>query len=189
MSGVSGTSGMSDAGGVSGAGGTGGPGDAGRSGASAGGTSGTGGTSAAGAASTRPRLGTAMAGISRRFPTITRDTARPEGGGRAAGAGYAAPYRQWPLLAVCSGVLIGLLITVAEFRSGTLIIGLSLIGGAVMRWVMPNVGMLAVRSVYTDVVTYGFLGLVIVLLAMMAQPDPWLDIPILETLVHFVVGR
>ena len=137
----------------------------------------------------RPRLESAVAGISRRFPTITRDTARPEGGGSATGAGHAAPYRQWPLLAVCSGVLIGLLITVAEFRSGTLIIGLSLIGGAVMRWVMPNVGMLAVRSVYTDVVTYGFLGLSIVALAMMAQPDPWLDIPILETLVHFVVGR
>jgi hypothetical protein len=126
---------------------------------------------------------------SRRFPSVTRDTARPEGGQRAMGAGHAAPYRQWPLLAVCCGVLIGLLVTVAEFRAGTLIIGVSLLGGAVMRWLMPSVGMLAVRSPYTDMVTYGFLGLSIVLLAMMAQPKPWLNLPVLEKIVHFVVGR
>jgi DUF3017 family protein len=105
------------------------------------------------------------------------------------GAGHAAPYRQWPLLAVCGGVLIGLLVTVGEFRAGTLIIGLSLVGGAVMRWLMPSVGMLAVRSGYTDIVTYGALGLSIILLAMMAQPDPWLHLPVLEKILHFVVGR
>lgn len=105
------------------------------------------------------------------------------------GAGHAAPYRQWPLLAVCCGVLIGLLVTVAEFRSGTLIIGLSLVAGAVMRWVMPSVGMLAVRSPYTDMITYGALGLSIILLALMAQPDPLLKLPVLEKIVHFVVGR
>ncbi|MCH6162165.1 DUF3017 domain-containing protein [Streptomyces marispadix] len=126
---------------------------------------------------------------SRRFPSVTRDTARPAGGQRAMGAYHAAPYRQWPLLAVCCGVLIGLLVTVAEFRAGTLIIGVSLLGGAVMRWLMPSVGMLAVRSPYTDMVTYGVLGLSIVLLAMMAQPNPWLNLPILEKIVHFVVGR
>lgn len=127
--------------------------------------------------------------ISRRFPLVTRDTARPEGGQRAMGAGHAAPYRQWPLLAVCCGVLTGLLVTVGEFRSGTLIIGVSLLAGAVLRRVMPSVGMLAVRSAFTDMVTYGTLGLSIVLLAMMAQPEPWLDIPVLEDIVHFLVGR
>ncbi|WP_399064857.1 DUF3017 domain-containing protein [Streptomyces winkii] len=130
-----------------------------------------------------------VGGTSRRFPAVTRDTARPEGGNRAMGAGHAAPYRQWPLLAVCCGVLIGLLVTVAEFRAGTLIIGASLVGGAVMRWVMPSVGMLAVRSAFTDMATYGALGLSVILLAMMAQPDPWLHLPVLEKIVHFVVGR
>lgn len=130
-----------------------------------------------------------VGGISRRFPSVTRDTARPQGGGRAMGAGHAAPYRQWPLLAVCGGVLIGLLVTIGEFRAGTLIIGLSLVGGAVLRWVMPNVGMLAVRSGFTDMVTYGALGLSIVFLAMMAQPEPWLHLPVLEKILHFVVGR
>lgn len=128
-------------------------------------------------------------GASRRFPAVTRDTARPEGGQRAMGAGHAAPYRQWPLLAVCCGVLIGLLVTVGEFRAGTLIIGLSLVGGAVMRWVMPSVGMLAVRSAFTDTMTYGAIGLSIILLAMMAQPGPWLELPVLEKIVHFIVGR
>ncbi len=124
---------------------------------------------------------------SRRFPVLTRDTARPEGGGRAIGGHRPAPYRQWPLLAVCLGVLAGLLVTLAEFRAGTLVIGLSLVGGALLRWGKPSVGMLAVRSRFTDMITYGVLGLVIVLLALMAQPDPWLSLPFLDTVVHFTV--
>ncbi|MFG3252292.1 DUF3017 domain-containing protein [Streptomyces sp. NPDC048172] len=126
---------------------------------------------------------------SRRFPTLTRTTARPEGGGRAMGGEHAAPYRQWPLLVVCAGVLVGVLVTIAQFRAGTLIIGASMLGGAALRWCLPSVGMLAVRSRFTDLVTYGVLGTAIVLLAMMAQPRPWLRLPFLEDIVHFVVGR
>ena len=126
---------------------------------------------------------------SRRFPTLTRDTARPEGGGRAMGGEHAAPYRQWPLLVVCSGALIGVLVTIVQFRAGPLIIGASLLGGAVLRWCLPSVGMLAVRSRFTDLVTYGALGTAIVLLALMGQPNPWLRMPFLEDIVHFVVGR
>ncbi|WP_016908857.1 DUF3017 domain-containing protein [Streptomyces xiaopingdaonensis] len=125
--------------------------------------------------------------VSRRFPRFTRDTARPEGGGRVLGAEHAAPYRQWPLLAVCAGVLVGLLVTIGEFRTGCLLIGLSLLGGAVLRWLLPSVGMLAVRSRFTDLVTYGVLGVVIAMLAMMAQPDPWITIPFLEDVVHFSI--
>ncbi|MBO8194792.1 DUF3017 domain-containing protein [Streptomyces oryzae] len=125
--------------------------------------------------------------VSRRFPVLTRDTARPEGGGRAIGGHRPAPYRQWPLLAVCAGVLLGLLVTVAEFRAGTIIVGLSLLGGAVLRWWKPSVGMLAVRSRFTDMITYGVLGFAIVLLAMMAQPKPWISLPFLDTIVHFTV--
>lgn len=56
-----------------------------------------------------------------------------------------------------------------------------------MRWILPSVGMLAVRSRFTDMVTYGVLGVVIVLLALMAQPNPVLVIPFLDDTLHFTV--
>jgi hypothetical protein len=125
----------------------------------------------------------------RRFPLFTRDTARPEGGGRAASSEAPAPARQWPVLAVLSVVALGLLLTALDvFRYGTLLIGLALVAGSVLRWVLPDVGMLAVRSRFTDIVTYGVLGLAIVLLAMMAQPDPWLQIPFLKGALHVTVS-
>lgn len=124
----------------------------------------------------------------RRFPRITRDTARPEGGGRAAPRDAPAPARQWPILAVLAVVGLGLLVTALDaFRFGTVLIGAGLLGGAVMRWMLPDVGMLAVRSRFTDMVTYGALGGAIVLLAMMAQPHPWLEIPFLDDTLHFTV--
>ncbi|MGW2085544.1 DUF3017 domain-containing protein [Streptomyces sp. NPDC001880] len=129
---------------------------------------------------------------SRRFPSFTRDTARPEGGGRAAPGDAPAPARQWPLLAVLCTAGIGLLIVAVDpfaeaFRIGTMLIGVALIGGAVLRLVVPSVGMLAVRSRFTDLVTYGVLGFLIVMLALVAQPEPWLDLPFLEHLVHFTI--
>ncbi|MFF8913345.1 DUF3017 domain-containing protein [Streptomyces sp. NPDC015032] len=129
---------------------------------------------------------------SRRFPSFTRDTARPEGGGRAASGDAPAPARQWPLLAVLCTAGIGLLIVATDpfaeaFRIGTMLIGVALIGGAVLRLVVPSVGMLAVRSRFTDLVTYGLLGFLIVMLALVAQPKPWLDIPFLEDAVHFTI--
>ena len=121
-----------------------------------------------------------------RFPTVTRDTARPEGGRRVLGADHAAPYRQWPLLTVCCGVLIGLLVTIGDFRAGTVIIGLSLLAAAVMRRTMPSVGMLAVRSSFTDMLTYAILGFTITMLALMVQPSAF---PILDDIVHFILRR
>ncbi len=130
----------------------------------------------------RPRRAT------RRFPLFTRDTARPEGGGRAAPRDAPAPARQWPVLAVLAAVGLGLLLTALDrFRVGTLLIGLALLAGAVLRWLLPDVGMLAVRSRFTDIATYGVLGTAIVLLAMMVQPDPWLVIPFLKDTLHFTV--
>ncbi|MBW8701392.1 hypothetical protein MBT84_17435 [Streptomyces sp. MBT84] len=130
----------------------------------------------------RPRRAT------RRFPRVTRDTARPEGGGRAAPGDAPAPARQWPILVVLSAVGLGLLLTALDvFRLGTILIGVALLGGAAMRWALPDVGMLAVRSRFTDMVTYGVLGLAIVLLALMAQPRPWLEIPFLDDTLHFTV--
>ncbi|MFD3378734.1 MULTISPECIES: DUF3017 domain-containing protein [unclassified Streptomyces] len=124
----------------------------------------------------------------RRFPLFTRDTARPEGGGRAAPRDAPAPARQWPILAVIGTVGLGLLLTALDvFRFGTLLIGVALLAGGVMRWMLPDVGMLAVRSRFTDLVTYGVLGVTIVLLAMMAQPNPLLEIPFLDDTLHFTI--
>ncbi|MGA5201536.1 DUF3017 domain-containing protein [Streptomyces variegatus] len=126
--------------------------------------------------------------VTRRFPLFTRDTARPEGGGRAASGDAPAPARQWPVLAVLGLAGLGLLITAfGQFRLGTLLIGVALLGGGTMRWLLPDVGMLAVRSRFTDIVTYAVLGLVIVMLALMAQPEPWLQIPFLKDTLHFTV--
>ncbi|MEU9468538.1 DUF3017 domain-containing protein [Streptomyces avermitilis] len=124
----------------------------------------------------------------RRFPSFTRDTARPEGGGRAASSDAPAPARQWPILTVLTAVGLGLLLTALDVvRFGTILIGVALLAGAAMRWVLPDVGMLAVRSRFTDMVTYGVLGVAIVLLAMMAQPDPLLEIPFLDDTLHFTI--
>ncbi|MFE5031087.1 DUF3017 domain-containing protein [Streptomyces sp. NPDC056683] len=126
--------------------------------------------------------------VTRRFPLFTRDTARPEGGGRAASGDLPAPARQWPMLVVLATVALGLLLTsLDQFRVGALLIGAALLGGAVMRWTLPSVGMLAVRSRFTDIATYGVLGLAIVLLALMAQPKPWLVIPYLKDTLHFTM--
>ncbi|MEU0200524.1 MULTISPECIES: DUF3017 domain-containing protein [unclassified Streptomyces] len=126
--------------------------------------------------------------VTRRFPLFTKDTARPEGGGRAASGDAPAPARQWPVLAVLGLAGAGLLVTAFDqFRIGTLLIGIALLGGGALRWLLPDVGMLAVRSRFTDIVTYGVLGLVIVMLALMAQPDPWLRIPFLKDTLHFTV--
>ncbi|WP_308346817.1 DUF3017 domain-containing protein [Streptomyces sp. ISL-66] len=127
-------------------------------------------------------------GKSRRFPSITRDTARPEGGGRAAHGDAPAPARQWPMLAVLAATAAGLLVTATgHARGGCLMIGIALIAGAVMRMLLPSVGMLAVRSRFTDMVTYGLLGTAITLLALVIEPKPWLDIPFLESAVRFTV--
>ncbi|MFE3514853.1 DUF3017 domain-containing protein [Streptomyces sp. NPDC059166] len=128
---------------------------------------------------------------SRRF-SLTRDTARPEGGGRAAPGDAPAPARQWPLLTVLCTAGLGLLIVGTNafeeaFRIGAILIGVALLGGAVLRWVVPSVGMLAVRSRFTDLVTYGLMGALIVLLALMAQPKPWLTVPFLQDAVHFTI--
>ncbi|MBE8474354.1 DUF3017 domain-containing protein [Streptomyces justiciae] len=125
----------------------------------------------------------------RRFPLFTKDTARPEGGGRAAPGDAPAPARQWPILAVLATVAVGLLVIASDqFRIGSLLVGAGLLAGGVLRWLLPDVGMLAVRSRFTDIVTYGVLGAAIALLAMMAQPNPWLVIPFLKDTLHFTVS-
>ncbi|WP_225847811.1 DUF3017 domain-containing protein [Streptomyces sp. HPF1205] len=121
-------------------------------------------------------------------PAVTTSTARPEGGGRAAGGDAPAPVRQWPILLVVAGTATGLITTATgAFRAGAIIVGVSLLVGGLLRWTVTAVGMLAVRSRFTDVLTYGILGSAIVLLALMAQPDPLVRIPFLEDVIHFSV--
>ncbi|MFJ6794822.1 DUF3017 domain-containing protein [Streptomyces sp. NPDC091268] len=125
---------------------------------------------------------------SRRFPSFTQGTARPEGGGRAASGDAPAPARQWPMLAVLAATAAGLLSTATGHpRVGCLLIGIALIAAAVLRRILPSVGMLAVRSRFTDMVTYGLLGVAITLLALVMEPKPLLDIPFLESAVRFTV--
>ncbi|MFB7371560.1 DUF3017 domain-containing protein [Streptomyces sp. NPDC056222] len=131
-------------------------------------------------------------GRSRRPPAMTTDTARPEGGGRAAPVGAPAPARQWPLLTVLGLTALGLFIVGTDFfaqsfRVGTMLVGVALLTGAGLRRALPSVGMLAVRSRFTDMVTYGVMGGLIVLLALMVQPNPWLRIPFLEDVLHLTV--
>ncbi|MFJ6048258.1 DUF3017 domain-containing protein [Streptomyces sp. NPDC092307] len=133
--------------------------------------------------------GAAPAVRSRRFPSITRDTARPEGSGRAVPGAVSTPARQWPMLSVLAATAAGLLATAfGHPRVGCLAIGVALIAASVMRRVLPSVGMLAVRSRFTDMITYGLLGVAITLLALvMAAPKPWLVIPFMESAVRFTV--
>ncbi|WP_307814124.1 DUF3017 domain-containing protein [Streptomyces sp. N35] len=123
------------------------------------------------------------------FPLSTKDTPRPEGGGRAAPGDAPAPARQWPMLTVLGVTALGLVLTAFDvWRIGTLLIGVALLIGAVLRRMLPSVGMLAVRSRFTDMVTYGALGVAIVLLALMAQPKPVLEIPFLDETLHFTIS-
>lgn len=125
---------------------------------------------------------------SRRFPSVTRDTARPEGSGRAVPGAVSTPARQWPMLSVLTATAAGLLVTaMGHPRIGCLVIGVALVAAAVLRRVLPSVGMLAVRSRFTDMVTYGLLGVAITLLALVMEPKPWLNIPFLESAVRFTV--
>ncbi|RPF46022.1 DUF3017 family protein [Streptomyces sp. Ag109_G2-6] len=174
--------GTGEAGGTGTAGPADGTGGTGRPGArAAGGTD----RAAVGAAAGAPARAVAK---SRRFPAVTQDTARPEGAGRAIPGAVSTPARQWPMLSVLAATAVGLLTTaMGHPRVGCLVIGVALIGAAVLRRALPSVGMLAVRSRFTDMVTYGVLGVAITLLALVMEPKPVLHLPFLETAVRFTV--
>jgi hypothetical protein len=78
--------------------------------------------------------------------------------------------RQLPLLAVLVVVALGLLmVTFEHWRLGLVIIGLALIGGAVLRLLLPvrRAGFLAVRSRPVDVVLLAATGLAVAVIALM----------------------
>ena len=82
--------------------------------------------------------------------------------------------RQLPLLAVLVAVGVGLLmVTFEHWRKGLVVVGLALVGGAVLRLLLPvrRVGFLAVRSRWVDVVLLAGAGLALAVIAL-AIPSP-----------------
>ena len=76
--------------------------------------------------------------------------------------------RQLPLLAVLLVVGLGLLlVTVGQWRAGLVVIGLALVGGGVLRLLLPvrRAGFLAVRSRPVDVVLLTGTGLTLAVIA------------------------
>ncbi|GAA1412651.1 MULTISPECIES: DUF3017 domain-containing protein [Kitasatospora] len=129
----------------------------------------------------------------RRRPVKTTGTLPPEGSSAALGRDHALPVRQWPITVVLLVVGAGLAVTwFADFQDGfkygLLIVGGGVLLGALLRLLLPEVGMLAVRSRFTDVIVLTFLGVAIVLLTLMAQPNPWLEFSVLDNIGQ-LIGR
>ncbi|MEZ0065380.1 hypothetical protein ABIA32_001376 [Streptacidiphilus sp. MAP12-20] len=122
-----------------------------------------------------------------RPPVKTTGTFRPEGGSAAAGRDKPVPVRQWPIVLVLVVVGVGLLVTALNaWRAGIVTIGVGMLLGALLRAVLPEVGMLAVRSRFTDIVVMGVMGAVIVVLALAALPDPVIHLPLVNQLGDLV---
>ncbi|MCD0481889.1 DUF3017 domain-containing protein [Streptacidiphilus sp. ASG 303] len=125
----------------------------------------------------------------RRPPLRTTGTLPPEGAAPAADRDRPLPVRQWPISTVIAVAAAGLAVTAADrFRVGALVVGAALLLGAALRALLPEVGMLAVRSRFTDVALLCVLGGAIVLLALMAQPHPWIHVPFLDRITG-LLGR
>ena len=77
--------------------------------------------------------------------------------------------RQLPLLAVLVTVGVGLLlVTFEHWRRGLVVVGLALVGAALLRLLLPvrRVGFLAVRSRPVDVVLLGVAGFALTIIAL-----------------------
>ncbi|TWF99570.1 DUF3017 domain-containing protein [Kitasatospora viridis] len=125
----------------------------------------------------------------RRRTVRSSGTLPPEGSGAAMDRDHALPVRQWPITLVFVVVGLGLVVTWAvDFRYGLLVLGAGFGIGALLRLLVPEVGLLAVRSRFTDVLVLLFFGTAIVLLALVAPQNPWLHLPALENIGKYV-GR
>jgi hypothetical protein len=82
--------------------------------------------------------------------------------------------RQLPLFAVLVAVAVGLaMIALEHWRRGLLVVGLALVGAAVLRLVLPvrRVGFLAVRSRPVDVVLMAGTGIAVAVLSVVVPGD------------------
>jgi len=78
--------------------------------------------------------------------------------------------RQLPLLAVLVAVGVGLLmVTFEHWRKGLVVVGLALVGGAVLRALLPvrRVGFLAVRSRPVDVALLAGTGVALTVIVLL----------------------
>jgi len=126
---------------------------------------------------------------SRRRPVETTGTFPPQGSAAAASKGQPVPVRQWPIVIVLTIVAVGLAVTALnQFRPGVVTIGVALLIGCVLRLVLPEVGMLAVRSRFTDIAVMGVLGVAIVLLALASEPNPVITIRFINDIAR-MLGR
>ncbi|MGX5656264.1 DUF3017 domain-containing protein [Geodermatophilus nigrescens] len=78
--------------------------------------------------------------------------------------------RQLPLFAVLVAVAVGLgMVALEHWRRGLLVVGLALVGAAVLRLVLPvrRVGFLAVRSRPVDVVLMAGAGVAVTVLSVL----------------------
>jgi hypothetical protein len=83
--------------------------------------------------------------------------------------------RLWPLLVVLIGVVLGLVIAVLDertWRLGSLVIGTSLLVGAVIRGALPgrDAGLLQVRSRPFDITVLVLGGIAIIALSIAVPP-------------------
>ena len=126
---------------------------------------------------------------SRRHPVATTGTFPPEGSAAAGGENLPVPVRQWPIVIVLTLVGVGLAVTALnQFRPGVVTIGVALLVGCVLRVALPEVGMLAVRTRFTDIVVMGVLGVLIILLALASEPDPVITLPLVNDIAGWL-GR
>jgi hypothetical protein len=77
--------------------------------------------------------------------------------------------RQWPLLSVLGGGVVGLAaVALDHFRTGCLLLGFSVLFAALARLLLParRVGLLVVRSRAFDVLALAIMGVALVVLAI-----------------------
>ncbi|UGQ14529.1 DUF3017 domain-containing protein [Yinghuangia sp. ASG 101] len=115
---------------------------------------------------------TARAG---RHPGTPADgTYVPEGGSSPTGVGG---LREWPALVVLALLAASMVVAaVAGFRPATIMIGATFAVAAVLRTFVRDVGILAVRSRFTDVMVMLVFGASVVFLGLMVPP-PLVDLP------------
>ncbi|WP_236655351.1 DUF3017 domain-containing protein [Streptacidiphilus carbonis] len=128
----------------------------------------------------------AVSPVSRRRADPTGGTFPPEGSAAAADRSHPVPVRQWPIVVVLTLVAVGLAVTALNaFRPGVITIGAGLLLGCALRIALPEVGMLAVRSRFTDVLVMGVLGVAIVVLALASEPNPVITLPFVNDIARF----
>jgi hypothetical protein len=99
----------------------------------------------------------------------------PEGGTSPSGP---AGLREWPAVLVLALLAVSLVVgALFGFRSATVMIGVTLAVAAVLRLCVREVGILAVRSRFTDVMVMLVLGTAVVMLGLSIPPAvvdlPW----------------